>query len=102
MNSKNEEYLDNLLQSLKKDSRSGIAKTTTNSHYSVDVDLDEMIDESSENSDLNAIGQMLGKPSRVWKPLNRLCKMAFVWLSFPKEHVLRQIQTLLCDADFCF
>ncbi|SEK49326.1 hypothetical protein SAMN04487770_101503 [Butyrivibrio sp. ob235] len=61
MNSKNEEYLDNLLHSLTNNSGSGIAKTKTNQHHSDDADLSEAIGYSSENDDLNEIGQMLEK-----------------------------------------
>ncbi|SDB49274.1 hypothetical protein [Butyrivibrio sp. INlla16] len=61
MNSKNEEYLDNLLHSLTNNSGSGIAKTKTNQHHSDDADLNEAIGYSSENDDLNEIGQMLEK-----------------------------------------
>ncbi|WP_044933593.1 hypothetical protein, partial [Butyrivibrio sp. AC2005] len=61
MNSKNEEYLDGLLQSLKKDSNSGIAKTSSNSDYANANDLNSAIANSSENSDLAEIGQLLGK-----------------------------------------
>ena len=58
MKSKNEEHLDKLLQSLKNDSNSGIAKTTNKGD---DIDLTEAISSSSENNDLNEIGQMLNQ-----------------------------------------
>ncbi len=62
MKSKNEEYLDNLLQSLKRDANSGIAKTTSEALNIEDTaDLGEMIGSSSENNDLNEIGEMFEK-----------------------------------------
>ncbi len=62
MKSNNEEYLDNLLQSLKRDANSGIAKTTSEALNIEDTaDLGEMIGSSSENNDLNEIGEMFEK-----------------------------------------
>ncbi len=61
MKSKNEEYLDSLLQSLKKDANSGLSKIATDSGSPDDVsNLGDMIDSSSENNDLKEIGEMLG------------------------------------------
>ena len=53
MKSRNEEYLDGLLQALKKDANSGIAKTSFGSDLE-DEDLSRAIENSSENSDLKA------------------------------------------------
>ena len=61
MKSRNEEYLDGLLQALKKDSNSGIAKTSSGTDFAETVDLDDAIEVSSNNSDLKEIGEMLGK-----------------------------------------
>ncbi|WP_408071481.1 hypothetical protein [Butyrivibrio sp. JL13D10] len=61
MNSKNEEYLDGLLQTLKREANSGIAKTSTNAGFAYANDLGEALENSSENDDLKEIGQMLGK-----------------------------------------
>ena len=63
MKSKNEEYLDNLLQSLKRDSNSGIAKTTTDPNVSekYNADLNGLISNSSANEDLEEIGDLLTK-----------------------------------------
>ncbi|WP_196808068.1 hypothetical protein, partial [Butyrivibrio sp. AE3006] len=59
MKSKNEEYLDSLLNSLKKDANSGIAKTTSDPEYT--SDLNDVIGNSSGSNDLSEIGEMLGK-----------------------------------------
>ena len=59
MKSKNEEYLDSLLNSLKKDANSGIAKTTADPEYT--SDLKDVLGNSSGSNDLSEIGEMLGK-----------------------------------------
>jgi hypothetical protein len=59
MKSKNEEYLDSLLNSLKKDANSGIAQITNDSKNT--SDLNDVIGNSSGSNDLNEIGEMLGK-----------------------------------------